>query len=127
MTRRARSARIVGAIMAIAAGVALAGCIGQVSAHPIGHAAQDPAPTLATAPAGRPSLRVATASDDRALDGVEYAAYLVTDVLAASSEAAPFVCPIMDRGAGGDASNETGAPRGTEFDARREAFLAAAP
>jgi hypothetical protein len=135
MTHRAGSRSTFGAIMAIAAGVALAGCIGQVSAHPIGPSAPDAAPIDGAAPAERPGLRVATVTEDRNLDGVDRAAYLVAAEPIATTEAPPFVCQIMDMGAGGAdiattdgaPSNEAGTPRGTNFAARREAFLAAAP
>jgi hypothetical protein len=128
MTRRARSRSTFGAIMAITAGVALAGCIGQVSAHPIGHAAPEAAPIDGAAPAERPGLRVATVSDDRNLDGVDRAAYLLVAVPPTTTEAPPFVCEIMDMGAGGGAaSNEAGTQRGTNLAARKEALVAAGP
>ena len=52
MTRRARSDRALATIVAseaIAIGIALAGCIGQVSAHPIGHPAEDAGPVAVPA------------------------------------------------------------------------------
>jgi hypothetical protein len=104
MTRRARSGRVLRAIAVFAAGVALAGCIGQVSAHPIGHPAQDAGPV----------------TDDRHLDGVGHAAYLtVVAVPAATEEAPPFVCEIMDM--------DVGATDGTPAADRTSRLLAAGP
>jgi hypothetical protein len=86
MARRALSDRALATILAseaIAIGFALAGCIGQVSAHPIGHEH-----VLSSAGPTR---------DDRDLDGVARAAYLTVVAVPAAAEAAPpFVCEIMD-------------------------------
>ena len=81
MTRRAGSGRAFGLIVAMAAGVALAGCIGQVNAHPVDR----PAPV----------------AEDRDLDGVGHGAYLVVAAVpTATPEPPPFVCEIMDMDAG---------------------------
>jgi hypothetical protein len=101
MTRRARSGGALRAIAVFAAGVALAGCIGQVSAHPIGHPALDAGPVAGAAGDHHPVIRVEPVTDDRDLDGVAHAAYLtVVAVPAATEEAPPFVCEIMDMDVG---------------------------
>jgi hypothetical protein len=100
MTRRAGSGRVLGALMAIAAGVAFAGCIGQVSAHRIGRPVPDAGPSAGAAPDEHPIVRVAPVTNDRDLDGVERAAYVVAAVPAATTEAPPFVCEIMDMDTG---------------------------
>jgi hypothetical protein len=100
MTRRARSGRALRAIAGFAAGVALAGCIGQVSAHPIGHPALDAGPVAGAAGDHHPVIRVEPVTDDRDLDGVAHAAYLTVVAVPAASEAPPFVCEIMDMDVG---------------------------
>jgi hypothetical protein len=102
MTRRAASGRAFGAIAMIAAGAAVAGCIGQASAHSIGRPVPDGGPVVGAAPDEHPIVRVApvTGHRDRDLDGVDRAVSLVTAVPAATPEAPPFVCEIMDMDAG---------------------------
>jgi hypothetical protein len=104
MTRRLPSDRALAAIVAIEAiaiSIALAGCIGQVSAHPIGPPAQEAGPVAGAA--GRAQVPVSTGPlrDDRDLDGVGRAAYLVVVAVRAATDQAPsFVCEIMDMDAG---------------------------
>ena len=100
MTRRARSDRALATILAIEAiaiGFALAGCIGQVSAHPIGHPAQGAGPVAGAVGHEHALVSTAPVRDDRDLDGVAHAAYLTVGAVPAAAEAAPpFVCEIMD-------------------------------
>jgi hypothetical protein len=101
MTGRAGSGRALGAIVAITAAVALAGCIGQVSAHPIGRPAQAAGPVVGAAGHEHVLVSAGPPRDDRDLDGVAHAAYLtVVAVPAATEEAPPFVCEIMDMDSG---------------------------
>ena len=102
-----------------AAGVALAGCIGQVSAHPIGHPAQDAGPAVGGAGDDHPVVRGAPLADDRHLDGVGHAAYLTVVAVPAASEAPPFVCEIMDM--------DVGATDGTPAADRTSGLLATGP
>jgi hypothetical protein len=98
----------------------LAGCIGQVSAHPIGHPAGDPGPVAGAAGDHHAVIRVAPVRDDRDLDGVAHAAYLgVVTVPAATADAPAFVCELMD--------TDMGATDGTPVADRTSRLLATGP
>ena len=122
MARRARSDRALAtivAIEAIAIGFALAVCIGQVSAHPIVHPVQDAGPVAGAADHQHVLVSTRPTRDDRDLDGVGHAAYLiVVAVPAATEEAPPFVCEIMDM--------DVGATDGTPAADRTSSLLATA-
>jgi hypothetical protein len=123
MTGRARSERALPKILAIEAvaiGIALAACIGQVSAHSIGHPAQDAGSVAGAAGHEHVLVRTGPIRDDRDLDGVGHAAYLgVVAVPAATEEAPPFVCEIMDM--------DMGATDGAPLADKTSRLLAARP